>query len=268
MNGRTKIVHYLPELKGESFMEARAAADAQHIHPYVIYADKILFDLIRDPDKQAQYEEEGMGQLYGGEGRAGAEETAAAAASFPGIADTEDSEAWERLCDGLYREYARSGRADQLFLKTGVLQLLLRLRQEPVSRRAPLSPHCAAIRVAQAAIDGNPAERVTLGELARRAGMSRSLFGSHFTAVAGESPIAYVNRARIRLAKRELLRTDDSAKEIAHRCGFENVNYFFRVFKRLCGLTPLEYRERSLRDDGRSGLGAAGRITEQVRGSE
>jgi AraC-like DNA-binding protein len=222
----------------------RPGMRVQGFAPYHSYF--ILFDLIRDPNKQKLYEADEMGQLYGVEGMGTAGAAAAAVEAFPGIVDTVDSDVWERLCDGLYREFARSGREDQLFLKTGVLQLLLQLRQETLSRHAPSpSPHHAAIRAVQAAIDGNPAERFTLPELARRAGMSRSLFGSHFTAVVGESPITYVNRARIRLAKQYLLRSDGSAKEIAYLCGFENVNYFFRTFKRLTGMTPLKYRERA-----------------------
>ena len=55
----------------------------------------------------------------------------------------------------------------------------------------------------------------------------------------------YVNQVRIRNAARMLTEeTDKTILEIALDCGFGNISYFNRIFRRLNGMTPKEYRKR------------------------
>jgi YesN/AraC family two-component response regulator len=53
----------------------------------------------------------------------------------------------------------------------------------------------------------------------------------------------YINRKRIELAKRLLVETKLQVQSIAQQCGIMDVHYFSKLFKRLVGLTPLEYRQ-------------------------
>jgi transcriptional regulator GlxA family with amidase domain len=78
------------------------------------------------------------------------------------------------------------------------------------------------------------------------AGLSGSHFTRLFAAWAGESPAAYVKRARIQRARRLLTEVDLSIKQVAARCGFRNPHHFSRVFRRIDGLTPSAYREAAL----------------------
>ena len=53
---------------------------------------------------------------------------------------------------------------------------------------------------------------------------------------------AYLNEFRIRQAQHMLCTTNDTVKEIALACGYQDNSYFIRVFKRFTGMTPLDYR--------------------------
>lgn len=82
-------------------------------------------------------------------------------------------------------------------------------------------------------------------DLARRAGMSVSVFHHHFKLVTTCSSLQYVKR--IRLDRGRTLMTLDgyNAGEAAHAVGYESASQFGREFKRLFGLTPVEDAEQS-----------------------
>jgi transcriptional regulator GlxA family with amidase domain len=83
-----------------------------------------------------------------------------------------------------------------------------------------------------------------LEEMIRRAGLTDRTFKRRFTAAAGVSPIAYVQRLRIEEAKRRLERTEASVDEISWQVGYEEPAFFRRLFKRVTGLAPGTYRRR------------------------
>ncbi|MCU6707833.1 helix-turn-helix domain-containing protein [Paenibacillus sp. J5C_2022] len=57
--------------------------------------------------------------------------------------------------------------------------------------------------------------------------------------------IDYVIEVRMGHAKRRLEGTEDKIRDIAEQVGYSNVNSFVRIFKKMTGLTPTEYRERN-----------------------
>ncbi|QOS78185.1 helix-turn-helix domain-containing protein [Paenibacillus sp. JNUCC31] len=72
--------------------------------------------------------------------------------------------------------------------------------------------------------------------------MSRGHFFELFRKSTGYSPIQYMNRLRIGLAKDDLLHTTLSITQIAEKYHFSSVHYFSRLFHRLTGQTPRQYR--------------------------
>lgn len=60
----------------------------------------------------------------------------------------------------------------------------------------------------------------------------------------GMTPTEYINHVRIDKARSYLGFTNINSREIARYCGFENDNYFWKLFKKQTGLTPGEYRKR------------------------
>jgi transcriptional regulator GlxA family with amidase domain len=86
--------------------------------------------------------------------------------------------------------------------------------------------------------------RLTVEDLARRAGMSPRNFSRRFKQATGETPLGYLHQLRITRAK-QLLETDyKSVQEICFAVGYEDVAFFRDVFKRYSGYAPKEYRQR------------------------
>jgi AraC-like DNA-binding protein len=95
---------------------------------------------------------------------------------------------------------------------------------------------------ALAAIHAEPARAWTLAGLAKRAGMSRSVFAERFARLLSETPLGYLARWRMQLAARLLETTDDTVLQVAMSVGYESEAAFARAFKRELGSPPARYR--------------------------
>jgi AraC-like DNA-binding protein len=82
-------------------------------------------------------------------------------------------------------------------------------------------------------------------ELARIAGLSPAQFHVVFGSIMQTTPMDYLRTLRLRHAQRLLLTTPAPVKEIASQSGYEDPFVFCKFFKRACGLSPSEYRERA-----------------------
>ena len=58
------------------------------------------------------------------------------------------------------------------------------------------------------------------------------------------SPVQYINKKKIERAQLLLFTTDSPVKEIAYKLGFSDHSYFIRLFRKLTGITPQDYRIR------------------------
>ena len=92
-------------------------------------------------------------------------------------------------------------------------------------------------------IHRDPAQRWTVGELAREAGTSRSVLFERFNAIVGQPPIEYLASWRMHLAAERLRNTHDGLAAVAADVGYELEASFNRAFKRLTGLAPGRWRE-------------------------
>ena len=64
----------------------------------------------------------------------------------------------------------------------------------------------------------------------------------YFKQYAGMPFIQYLNDYRLTMAGEFLQNTEESVTQIALKCGFENLSYFNRLFRRKFGVTPGQYR--------------------------
>jgi AraC family transcriptional regulator len=89
-------------------------------------------------------------------------------------------------------------------------------------------------------------DEVTLCEMAQSVELSTAHFARMFRKSTGETPHQFVMRHRIERAK-EMLRTSDArVLDVAVACGFKTQGHFARVFRRMCGVGPTEYRQEFL----------------------
>ena len=85
-------------------------------------------------------------------------------------------------------------------------------------------------------------KKITLSVLASVCNMSVTHLRHLFTEVFNTSPIEYRDSIRLLYAKDYLMQENYTISEVAYRCGFEDVNYFSRFFKKHTGITPTQYR--------------------------
>ncbi|OTG79521.1 AraC family transcriptional regulator [Acinetobacter sp. ANC 5054] len=97
---------------------------------------------------------------------------------------------------------------------------------------------------ALAAIHEQPHIAWTVETLAEQCCMSRSKFASLFTQMLGESPLAYLQQHRLRLATQFLQAGQLSIQQIAHRIGYSSETAFSQTFKKFYDLTPTQYRQQ------------------------
>jgi AraC-like DNA-binding protein/ligand-binding sensor protein len=91
-------------------------------------------------------------------------------------------------------------------------------------------------------ITKNKAQSLSLTEVARASGASVFHFCKVFKKSTGLTFTDYVARLRLEDAKAELLNPDRRISEIAYEVGFQSLTQFNRVFKRVFGLSPTEFR--------------------------
>ena len=84
----------------------------------------------------------------------------------------------------------------------------------------------------------DPAKPLTVVELARAAGMSRSAFAARFASVVGMPPIDYLSTWRMIRARQALEANDRPMAEIAELAGYQSVSAFSTAFRRLTGRPP------------------------------
>ncbi|MCL9780172.1 AraC family transcriptional regulator [Vibrio sp. S4M6] len=86
---------------------------------------------------------------------------------------------------------------------------------------------------------------ITRSNIANRFNISPNHLSRMFRKQGHMTLADYISWVRIDRAKFMLKRYDFRLAEVATRCGFQDVNYFFRVFKAKTGVTPSEYRANS-----------------------
>jgi AraC-like DNA-binding protein len=124
--------------------------------------------------------------------------------------------------------------------------LVLLVGRHAAPPRAPRPPgrEPRAVRLSRAYLEEHAEEHVTLGALARFAGLSPFHLCRVFREAVGMTPHAYQTQVRVRRAK-SLLRAGLPIALVAAEAGFYDQAHLTRHFKRIVGLTPGRYVDRT-----------------------
>ena len=116
-----------------------------------------------------------------------------------------------------------------------------------LERSGEAKPHTAlaSLERVRRHLDAQYQEPQKLSALARMARLSPSHLSREFHRYTGKRLIDYLVERRLQAAMIELRGTSDKIIAIALRCGFNDLAYFNRRFRRATGLTPGEYRRAS-----------------------
>jgi transcriptional regulator GlxA family with amidase domain len=101
-----------------------------------------------------------------------------------------------------------------------------------------------AIKIAQEYIEKNFEERISTDGLADKVAMGRRSFERRFKQATNNSVLEYVQRVKIEAAKRSFENSRKNINEVMFTVGYTDTKAFRDVFKKITGLTPIEYRNK------------------------
>ncbi len=157
---------------------------------------------------------------------------------------TNDDELTRQVLD-LIREYQQKLQGYELLIKAGlysILGLLLRRHTVPVTHKVESRRH-HQLRPVLKYVDEHYDQKITLEGLATMANMSRHHLCRLFKNITGMPPIEYVNHLRINAAMK-LLQHQLPVSEVALIVGFNDSNYFSRLFKKYKNVSPQVYKKK------------------------
>ncbi len=93
-------------------------------------------------------------------------------------------------------------------------------------------------------IESHLYEQLTLDRLASEIGLSPKYFCRFFQKMTGLTPFTYINARRIEQACSLFIQERTTVREVAGRVGYKDINYFIKMFKRYCNMTPKHFSSR------------------------
>jgi transcriptional regulator GlxA family with amidase domain len=100
------------------------------------------------------------------------------------------------------------------------------------------------IKKAQLFIESNVAKKVSMEALASKLGIGRRNFDRRFIKATYNTPVEYLQRVKIEAAKKSLETSRLTINEVMYAVGYSDLKAFREVFKKITGLSPLEYRNK------------------------
>ncbi|RXK60359.1 AraC family transcriptional regulator [Lacibacter luteus] len=154
------------------------------------------------------------------------------------------------LINKLIRVCSGGDKAKNIYADLNLKELLIRLMQsqhllQVSSESGEWNNHSRLHHILHY-INDNLTEKIAVDTLSRKAYMSRNDFFRWFKEQFGITPLEYINRERIKLAKQLLIDPKNTVTSVAMQCGFTDVNYFVRLFRKAEGITPGAYQSCSL----------------------
>jgi transcriptional regulator GlxA family with amidase domain len=100
------------------------------------------------------------------------------------------------------------------------------------------------IKQAQEYIEDNITEKISVEDLAVRFAIGRRHFERRFKKATKNTPVEYIQRAKMEAAKKQLESSRKNINEVMYEVGYSDTKAFRTIFKRITGLSPVEYRNK------------------------
>jgi transcriptional regulator GlxA family with amidase domain len=104
------------------------------------------------------------------------------------------------------------------------------------------------VQQVQLYIEKNIEEKISVGELSTKFNVGRRNFDRRFIKATGNTPIEYSQRVKIEAAKKAFETNRKTINEIMYEVGYSDVKAFREVFRKITGMSPLEYKKRYYKD--------------------
>lgn len=120
------------------------------------------------------------------------------------------------------------------------MQILSKLMQFVLKQQSPYKSLLKIEKIKQYIME-HYSENIQISNIANVVDLQTSYVGVYFKKHAGISIKNYINYVRIRKAQQLLINHNTNVTEASSLCGFKDVYYFSRVFKKTVGISPREY---------------------------
>lgn len=159
----------------------------------------------------------------------------------------------EKILYELLMEYQNLNDFSTDFIRINLIKLLSLIireydRTKTSQSDALYDKYRAAIQSALDYIDEHYAENITLADICKIALMSTTSFSFVFKRITGKTFLEYITQLRIGKACRLLTETDASLTDLCAQCGYYDAPHFAHTFKRITGMTPIQYRKKHLEE--------------------
>ena len=105
-----------------------------------------------------------------------------------------------------------------------------------------------SIKQAQEFIENNLAEKMTVDDLADKFAIGKRHFERRFKQATTNTPQEYIQRVRVEAAKKHLEISHKNVNEVMYDVGYADSKAFRSVFKKITGLSPMDYRSKYNRE--------------------
>jgi AraC family transcriptional regulator len=147
-----------------------------------------------------------------------------------------------------YKEYQELNNQQNMatFTETHgiLLQLVSRFLTPAIFKHKEASHIPVKILNAISYIQLNLHQELSVANLAEKANQHADYFSRLFQQYTGERPLKYIHEKRIERAQYLMVTTQMTYAEIAIQTGFENIFYFSKIFKKITGMSPGNYKKQ------------------------
>ena len=154
-----------------------------------------------------------------------------------------------RLYEDVAEAYNYFGVCRATKIRCAVLSLLIKLRtdytESSIGKLQDKNPGTERIKRAMVYIRQNLSKAFTLEEIADYVGISKFYLTREFKRITGQSVFEYINIIRCKEATR-LISEGQTVSAAARSCGFENMSYFSRTYKKCIGSAPSKSRNEGM----------------------
>lgn len=153
---------------------------------------------------------------------------------------------------GIKEEFCSKKVHHKIVIKSLVVDLLIQLYRNYRITETALSHRSSTekktiIKKAIKYIQDNYQSSITVGHIADEVGLSKYYFCRIFKEFTGTTTVNYINILRSEQAKKLLQEGTYRVEEVANLCGFENLSYFTKTYKKYMGVLPSHVKKTQIR---------------------
>jgi transcriptional regulator GlxA family with amidase domain len=100
------------------------------------------------------------------------------------------------------------------------------------------------VKKAQAHIEKKLDEKISVEDLSAKFAVGRRNFDRRFIKATGNTPVEYAQRVKVEWAKKTFENTRKTINEVMYEVGYSDVKAFREVFRKITGISPLEYKNK------------------------